>query len=309
MTNTFTPSFPELLRGRPTAERDLWARWVLGSHSDQFIPEMVAAANQLDQQDPIAYGEPIVNPGPRPDDLLVITSDRGKHCVVVDQPLNCRVVLFDFTGMGFEPGSNPHGWEQISVACRGKGEVLQQCIKRLSCPNSNEYIGVFDDDVLIRTSAITTMLAIARVHNLSALQPSVPMNSVLSHEYGFLRQRPSTSLHRVPFVEVLAPFLRADLFQLVMQFGDGIMSSYGLDRFAYPLCAAHLNCWRFGAIDLTPLEHVRPLRTLNKRYDNGLLSKEEELLVRMRLIKAMGNTVDEELYKELEKKALSEPLK
>ena len=300
--------FPELLRGRPREERELWSRWVLGSHSDQFIPEMVAVADQLDQQDPITYGNPVVNPGPRPDDLLVITSDRGKHCIVVDQPLHCRVILLDYTGTGFEPGSNPHGWEQISVACRGKGEVLQQCIQRLDCPQSTEYIGVVDDDVFMRSSAITTMLGMARVHNLSALQPSVPMNSVLSHEYGFLRQRASTSLHRVPFIEVLAPFLRADLFQLVMKFGEGIMSSYGLDRFAYPLCAAHLNCWRFGAIDLTPLEHVRPLRTLNKRYDNGLLSKEEELLVRLRLMKAMGNAVDEPLYQELEKKALSEPL-
>ena len=301
-------TFPKLLRDRSDAERQQWARWVLGSHSDQFIPEMIAAADAMDRVDPVAYGKPILNPGTRPDDLLVITSDRGKHCIVVDQPLNCRVVLFDFTGTGFEPGSNPYGWEQISVACRGKGEVLQQCINRLDCPQSSEYIGIFDDDVLIRTSAIATMLAMARVHNLSALQPSVPMNSVLSHEYGFLRQRPSTSLHRVPFVEVLAPLLRADLFQLVMKFGDGIMSSYGLDRFAYPLCAAHLNCWRFGAIDLTPLEHVRPLRTLNKRYENGLLSKEEELLVRMRLMKAMGNAVEEELYKELEKKALDESL-
>ena len=35
--------FPELLRDRPAAERDLWARWVLGSHSDQFPPEMTDA--------------------------------------------------------------------------------------------------------------------------------------------------------------------------------------------------------------------------------------------------------------------------
>ena len=93
-----TTSFPPLLQGRSDSERQQWARWVLGSHSDQFIPEMVAAANQLDQQDPIAYGKPVINPGPRPDDLLVITSERGRHCVVFDQPLPCRVVLLDFTG-------------------------------------------------------------------------------------------------------------------------------------------------------------------------------------------------------------------
>ena len=89
---------------------------------------------------------------------------------------------------------------------------------------------------------------------------------------------------------------------MVMAFGSGILSSYGLDRFAYPLCAVHMNMWRFAAIDLAPLEHVRPLRTLQKRYPNGLLSKEEELLVRQRLMLAMGYEVDTQLYSQLERK-------
>ena len=41
---------PELLRDRAEAERQCWARWVLGSHSDQFLPEMAAAVEQLNQQ-------------------------------------------------------------------------------------------------------------------------------------------------------------------------------------------------------------------------------------------------------------------
>ena len=47
--------FPELMRGRPAAERNLWARWVLGSHSDQFLPEMTDAVAQLDKQDPCGF--------------------------------------------------------------------------------------------------------------------------------------------------------------------------------------------------------------------------------------------------------------
>ena len=299
MTPT-TPNFPPLLRDRPEAERQQWARWVLGSHSDQFLPEMIAAANDMDRVDPVAYGKPILNPGPRPNDLLVITSERGKHCLIWDQPLPCRVVLFDFTGEGFDEGSNPNNFETFSAPCRGKGEVLEYVWKQIRLPEDNHYIGVIDDDVVLRSSDIFTMLAMARIHELTAIQPSVPMNTVLSSEYGFLRQRPSISLHRVPFVEVLAPFLRVDLFKLTMAFGQGILSSYGLDRFAYPLCAAHMDCWKFAAIDLTPLEHIRPLQTLQKRYSNGLLSKEEELLVRQRLMLAMGFEVDNDIYKQLE---------
>ena len=296
--------FPELLRGRPAAERDLWARWVLGTHSDQFIPETVAAANQLDKQDPIAYGEPVVNPGPRLNDLLVITSDRGKHCVVFDQPLPCRVVLLDFTGQGFTPGSNPHGFEELSVDCEGMGDAMNAVWHSLEMPPDDHYVSVLCDDVMLRASDVHTLLALARLHNLSAVQPSVSHNHELSPEYGFLRQRACLSMHRVPIVEVMAPFIRRDLWDLVMPFNSGIGSAYGIDRFALPLCAAHLNCWRFASVDITPMTHIRRGRTIEKRYRNGLLSKEEELLVRMRLIKAMGNDVDEQLYQELDKKAL-----
>ena len=291
--------FPELLRDRPAAERDLWARWVLGSHSDQFIPEMVAAANQLDKQDPIAYGEPVLNPGPRPDDLVVITSDRGKHCVVFDQPLPCRVVLLDFTGQGFTPGSNPHGFEELSVDCEGMGDAMNAIWHSLDMPPNDHYVSVLCDDVMLRASDVHTVLAMARLHNLSAVQPSVSHNHELSPEYGFLRQRACVSMHRVPIVEVMAPFIRRDLWDLVMPFNSGIGSAYGIDRFALPLCAAHLNAWRFASIDVTPMTHIRRGRTIEKCYGNGLKSKEEELLVRQRLMLAMGKEIHMASYEHL----------
>ena len=295
-----SPTFPELLRGRPAAERELWARWVLGSHSDQFLPEMLAAVQQLDKQDPIAYGEPAVNPGPRPDDLLVITTDRGKHCVIFDQPLPCRVVLLDFTGQSFIPGSNPHGFEELSVDCEGMGDAMNAVWHSLEMPPAGHYISVLCDDVMMRASDVNTLLALARLHNLSAVQPSVSHNHELSQEYGFLRQHACVSMHRVPIVEVMAPFIRRDLWDLVMPFNGGIGSAYGIDRFAMPLCAAHLNAWRFASVDVTPMTHIRRGRTIQKRYRNGLLSKEEELLVRQRLMLAMGQDVEAEGYNNLE---------
>jgi hypothetical protein len=294
------PPPPALLTGRPEAERQQWARWVLGSHSDQFIPEMVAAVEALDQQDPIAYGVPIVNPGPRPDDLVVITSERGRHGVVMDQPLPCRVVLLDFTGTGFEPGSNPHGWQELSVACSGMGQVLDTVWQRLDRPPHGCYLGVLCDDVMLRSSDVVTLLALARLHDLPALQPSVVFNAELSAEYGFLRQRACVSMHRVPMVEVMAPFLRRDLLDLAMPFNAGTVSAYGLDRFVFPLCAAHLGQWRFASVDLTPMTHIRRGRTLRQRHANGLLSKEEEYLVRQRLMLAMGFDVDQTTYQQLE---------
>jgi len=149
-------------------------------------------------------------------------------------------------------------------------------------------MGFIDDDVLLRSSDIHTLLATARIYNLSAAQPAVTFSSSLCHEYGWLRQRVGSSLHRVPIVEIMAPFLRRDLIDISMPFLQGIRSGYGLDRFAIPLCASHLNIWRFAAVDCSPLTHVRAFSSLEKRFSNGLLSKEEELLIRQRLMDAMG---------------------
>ena len=141
-------TFPELLRDRSDAERQQWARWVLGSHSDQFIPEMVASADAMDRVDPVAYGQPILNPGPKADDLVVITTEQGKHCIVFDQPLPCHVVLLDFTGQGFVAGCNPHGFEELSIPCEGMGDAMNAVWKHLEMPPEEHYISVLCDDVM-----------------------------------------------------------------------------------------------------------------------------------------------------------------
>ena len=299
MTPT-TPNFPPLLRDRPEAERQQWARWVLGSHSDQFLPEMQAAVEQLDHSDPITAGNPIVNPGASSEDLVVIACERGKHCVVIDQPLPCRVVLFDWTGEGLEAGSNPHGFEVLSLATECKGHLMEEAWRQLPPPPPGHYMGFIDDDVLLRSSDIQTLLATARIYNLSAAQPAVTFSSSLCQEYGWLRQRVGSCLHRVPIIEIMAPFLRRDLLDVSMPFLEGVRSGYGLDRFALPLCASHLNIWRFAAIDYTPLTHVRAFSSLEKRFSNGLLSKEEELLIRQRLMEAIGFPVDQALHRQME---------
>jgi len=293
-------ALPPLLRDRPEAERQQWARWVLGSHSDQFLPEMQEAVQQLDHLDPVHSGSPVLNPGANAEDVVVIACERGRHCVVIEQPLPCRVVLFDWTGEGLIAGGNPHGFDVISVPTECKGHLIEEAWRRLEPPAPGHYMGCIDDDVLLRSSDIHTLLAVARIHNLSAAQPAVSFTSSLCREYGWLRQRAGTSLHRVPIVEIMAPFIRRDLLDLAMPFLTGVRSGYGLDRFALPLCAAELMAWRFAAVDLAPLSHVRNFSSLEKRFSNGLLSKEEELLIRQRLMRAMGLEVDQTLYQRLE---------
>ena len=48
------------------------------------------------------------------------------------------------------------------------------------------------------------------------------------------------------------------------------------------------------------MTHIRRGRTIQKRYRNGLLSKEEEYLVRLRVMLAMDFDIDREIYERLE---------
>ena len=296
-----TQAFPPLMRGRPEPERQQWARWVLGSHSDQFLPEMAAAVEQLNRHDPIALGDPVMAPGARSDDLIVITCKQGQHAVIVDQPLACRVVLFDWTGRGIADADNPQGWPVISEKTECKGQLMEVAWRQLEMPPADHYVAFFDDDLCLRTSDINTVLAMARMHHLSAAQPALSLNSPSSREYPWLRQRACTSLHRLPIVENQAPFIRRDLLDLSMPFLVSTKSAYGYDRFALPLCAAELGAWRFAAIDSAPMSHLRPLGSVEQRFSNGLKSKEEEHLVRQRLMLAMGFPVDQPLYEQLER--------
>jgi len=61
-------------------------------------------------------------------------------------------------------------------------------------------------------------------------------------------------------------------------------------------------------VDITPITHIRRGRTIQKRYRNGLLSKEEELLVRQRLMLSMGFQIEKEVYDNLEAACQRMPL-
>ena len=55
------------------------------------------------------------------------------------------------------------------------------------------------------------------------------------------------------------------------------------------------------------MSHLRPLGSVEQRFSNGLKSKEEEHLVRQRLMLAMGFSIDQQLYEQLERAVRSSP--
>jgi hypothetical protein len=263
--------------------RQRWGQWVAGS-TEQSLLEMADAVVDLNHHDRIEFGRTVENPGACAQDVLVIACEQGKHCVVVDQPLACKVVLFDWTGQGVPESANPQGWPVISVPTECKGQLMTEAWRRLPLQDGEHYMGFVDDDISISTSDINRLLALSRICNLSAAQPALSLTSVGTLEYPWLRHRPGVMLHRVPLVEIMAPFIRKDLLDLAMPWIEGMHSGYGLDRYVMPLVAAHHGLWRFAVIDQCLMGHMRPLTSMTKRFSNGLLSTEEEVVVRRRLL-------------------------
>jgi len=295
-----TDLFPPLLRNASSRDRDVWARWVLNSHSDQFLPEMHDFVLALDREDPVAIGS-LANPSFEiRDDLLVVTCRAGEHCIVLDQPLQCKVILFDWTGKGVHQNLNPFNWPVISRGTESKGEIIEYVCGEVGLPGDEYYFAVLDDDLCLKASDINLMLSLSRIHRLTASQPALSLESSTSREYPWLHYQSGFSLHRVPIVEIQAPFIRCDLMRLSLPFIRDTKSAYGFDRFVLPACAYHLGLWRFAVIDRALMSHIRPLASVSRSYTNGLTSKQEELLVRHRLMRAIGFDTDFQTYHNLE---------
>lgn len=286
MPTTHEFNLPQLFLQCNDEQRQLWGRWITAS-TNEALPEMAEAVEQLNHHDRIEFGRTVENPGACPQDVLVIACEQGKHCVVADQPLACKVVLFDWTGQGVPESANPHGWLVLSVATECKGQLMTEAWRRLPLQDGEHYMGFVDDDISISTSDINRLLALSRICNLSAAQPALSLTSVGTLEYPWLRHRSGVTLHRVPMVEIMAPFIRKDLLDLAMPWIEGLHSGYGLDRYVMPFVAAQYGAWRFAVIDQCVMGHMRPLTSMAKRFSNGLLSTEEELVVRHRLLAAL----------------------
>lgn len=71
-----------------------------------------------------------------------------------------------------DPQHNPHQFPVLSVATECKGHLMEEALNRLPALDSGHYMGFIDDDVLLRTSDINTLLAMARIHDLSAAPPN-----------------------------------------------------------------------------------------------------------------------------------------
>ena len=284
--------------------RDRWAVvgcWAVTAISSST--EMTEAVTQslIDKQDPVALGQPITVISGAHDDLVVITVKRGSMLIWIRNWMPSRSFR-----TGLAEGSTMLANSRLAITFLSHGtelrdELMEIAWQQLTMPPEGHLVGFLDDDLCLRTSDINTLLAMAisrpqrAQHALHLRTPQQP---------GWRMARPTgmyitpSAPHRREPSPLYSQRCRRDL---TMPCLTKTKSAYGYDRFALPLCAAHLNCWKFAAIDCAPMSHLKPLGSVTQQFSNGLKSKEEELLVRQRLMLAMGFPIDQPLYEHMER--------
>lgn len=204
---------------------------------------------------------------------LVLFSWDGKEAPLRllqrDQTPAFRIALFDYSGRS-QPGSitvDGIDCRLLSQTTECKGEIYQALARELADQPCPEFVGLIDDDVLLRVSDINALLHIARGVGLDSFSPCLTHDSHFS--YRWTLKRGEALLHRVDFVEVMMPFYRGELFLAGAPHYSGNTSSYGIDAYLMPTLQK-LGGWEQTAIvNQICVSHLRPVSSNSRVFKNG----------------------------------------
>ncbi|MGE5540072.1 MAG: hypothetical protein ACM30I_15750 [Gemmatimonas sp.] len=219
-------------------------------------------------------------------DLVAITWD-GKgvphRLVCFDQTPAFDLLTLDYTGSADSPSPLVEHHHFRSVKTEGKGETFQVVADFLrNARRRYRYVGILDDDIILRVSDINYLLHVAGCFNLDSFAPSLGEDGFHSHVHTLRQDR--RLLHPAPWVEVMMPFYKVELFEMAAPFFNLTISSWGIDKYVIPLMQKIAGMPRTAVVDGILATHTRPIRSAGKRHSNGLSPFEEMDLVRERCI-------------------------
>jgi hypothetical protein len=194
-----------------------------------------------------------------------------------------RPILFNYSGNGAQPNL-PEGKniaDCISVKTEFKGVLLYEACKYVKALDYN-YIGLLDDDQAIAVSGLNRLLEIAEQKELDVFQPAVSPDSYYSHS--MFVQKTGHSPEPVHWVEIMAPFLRKEIFESGEDFFRSNISSYGIDRYLFPYLQQKLNRCNTALIHEVSIRHLKPVTDGNKKFSNGLDARQEGEVLRKKIL-------------------------
>jgi hypothetical protein len=197
-----------------------------------------------------------------------------------------EIILFNYSGNGVLPqrpaGKSIH--ETLLIKTEFKGELIYKVCQHLKA-TAYTFVGLLDDDQSIRISDLNKLLSIATEIEADVFQPSVKAGS--HHSHAQFLQKPGAQPQRVNWIEIMAPFLRKEIFEAGEQFYADNISSYGVDRYLFPYLQRTLNRNKTYLIHDVAIEHLKPVTDGNKKFSNGLDARQEGELLRSKILKAI----------------------
>lgn len=187
----------------------------------------------------------------------------------------------------------------LSVITEFKGVLLYEACKFVKGLDYT-YIGLLDDDQAITVSGLNRLLGIAQQQGLDVFQPAVSADSHYSHAM-FLQKRDHDP-EQVHWVEIMAPFLRKEIFESGEVFYKSNISSYGVDRYLFPYLQKRLNRCNTTLIHEVSIRHLKPVTDGNKKFSNGLDARQEGEVLRKKvlaLIESEGLKFSEDALKSI----------
>ena len=170
----------------------------------------------------------------------------------------------------------------ISIKTEFKGQLISELCAQVK-NESYRYIGILDDDQEISVSGINKLIQIAEHQNADTFQPSVSPDSFYSHKQ-FL-QKPDVEFEKVYWVEIMAPFIRKELFEAGEPYYKASISSYGVDKYVLPYLQYKLNRRTTLLIHAVSIKHLKPVTDGAKVFSNGLDARQEEELLKKQVKK------------------------
>jgi hypothetical protein len=205
-------------------------------------------------------------------------TSRPHELMYVDVAPEFDLMTFDYSGgarldAGSFPWASEHLYLSRATECKGQIYLEVSQFMKGELAGKYAYIGLIDDDIILSVSGINTMLFLAKVHGLDSFAAALSRDSVFSHEFSL--QVPGFMLRSVPWVEIMMPFYRTQLFLEAESFYPHTISGYGIDCYVMPLMCRQLNMRNVALIDAVAARHVKPVTSSSRRYSNGLTAMEE----------------------------------
>lgn len=184
------------------------------------------------------------------------------------------LLIFDYSGRSGL--SEYSGWPVLSRATECKGEIYREVYRHmLGSQQRYDYVGLIDDDIELSWSDINRLLAIGREHGLDIFQPSLTPDSHYSHKCFLNPGRPG--VRPSPWIEVMMPFYRSELFLSGGPYYAESISSWGLDQFVMPMLQKLMGMNKAAIIDSVVVRHGRPITSDDKVFSNGLTAHQERV--------------------------------